>query len=361
MSEEIYWIDDKEEALPPGAIKENLENVCGAKIRTFIAKHRTLDEVVALLDENHNVKMIVLDYWLANLPRDPDRGAVKTEYGSAWAGTLRAAHPELAIVGVTSETISHIPDSQKSQFLQLLSREDIFNEIHDANLSALIEGFPRIYQLWIAARKVPSDGAKIPEKVSVPLPSILGLLSPPQETSDYLVSAFPEFSKQEWDQETPHEFSLWVIDVLQGRPGFLVDPIELATLLGLSISGLEQVESYFEDARYTGIFASDDRKRWWTEGIRPRFEKALGREAEGPMRMHRLELLEVVGMAADSKNLSLAHGVTDNTIIPDTVCFADEERIMADRVQALRSHTAIDPIESPPSGFEARRIWKGQD
>lgn len=359
MSGEIYWIDDKEGAFPEGAIKDHLEAICGATIRQFIASHDTLDKVLATLDQGAHVSLIVLDYWLANLPRenDPANGS-KTEFGSAWAAALRAARPELPIVGVTSESLEDIPDSQKSQFLQLMNREKIFDFNHDSDLKALIDGFPRVYGLWTAAKREPEHDSKLPGREVVDISEIVNLISSPEDTAGYLATVLPEFAKQPWDQETPHEFSRWVLEVLLGRPGFLLDDLELATLLGLKKEGFHKISESFRDALYSGVFASSDRPLWWVSLIRPIFAAITENQPSGPIRRHREKLLIALLKEVDATLLSRPYPDDDLLRIPDCVAFSDEQRIPEHRVQACSEDTVIDPLESPPIGFEARRLWK---
>ena len=359
MSGIIYWIDDKPGAFPQNAIKKRLELACDAEIENLQANHGTLDEILNSLDARNDVKLIVLDYWLGNLPRtaDPD-SFTKTEFGSAWAVTIRAAHSSVPIVGVTSEDLADVPDSQKSQFLRLLNREKIFDGSHDHELKALIEGFPKIYQVWESAKPSALKEPRLPGKVKIDQNIIVSLLRPPQASADYLKIALPEFAKQDWDQETPHQFSNWIIEVLMARPGFLADALELATLLGLSEKGLKMIASHFDKARYIGAFASEDQLLWWVSPIRSITLEIIGKSLSGPLRSHREALLSACNVENNVDYLSKAYASKHLSTIPDCVAFADDQRILSKRVQACSENTVSDPFESPPIGFEARRVWR---
>jgi hypothetical protein len=359
MSGKIYWIDDKEGTFPTGALKDQLEEACDAGIEPFIANHSTLDDVRGKLEQGADVKMIVLDYWLANLPREADSSnGGKTEFGSAWAAALRADRPELPIVGVTSESLGDIPDSQKSQFLQLMDRRKIFDLKHNNDLRALLDSFSIVYSLWSAALDHVASEAKLPRRQDISISTIEGLLRPPKSTAGYLATALPEFVKQPWDQETPHEFSRWIIEVLLCRPGFLADDLELATMLGLTPLGFEKVAEKFSDALYDGVYASNDRPRWWVDSIRPIFYTIIGYELSGPMRHHRDKLLGALSINVEPSFLSRAYPDDDLSKIPDCVAYSDDQRLLEDRIQARCEDTVTDPLESPPTGFEARRLWK---
>lgn len=359
MNGEIFWIDDKGGLFPTGAAKERIEEACDAVIRPIEASQETLDEVLASLAHGVAVKLIVLDYWLANLPKENgDAAGTKNEFGSTWAAALRAEHPEVPIAGVTSETIGDVPDSQKSQFLQLLNRDKILDELHDSDLRSLIDGFPKVYSLWMGGKHELASNKRIPMKVNVESSTIVQLLVPAEGTKDYLESVLPEFAKQPWDKETPHEFSRWVIEVLLRRPGFLFDSLEVATFLGLDEAGFRLVASLFDRAKYTGVYASENRPRWWTNQIRPVFTEVIGQQMEGALREHRMKLLSLAGIT-DAQFLSKAYTLEDTTEIPDCVAFDDETRQMEKRVQSRIRDTEIDPQENPPLGFEARRIWRG--
>jgi hypothetical protein len=359
MSGEIYWIDDKTGKVPEGAIKDRIEAVCGATIRDFKATQGTLDEILTRLSKEDAPKLIVLDYWLSSLPNDKDAGT-RTEYGSTWAAELRADYPQLPIVGVSNESIKDVPDNRKSQFLRLLDHDQVFDGKHDCNLRALIDGFPEVFGMWSSVAKAQPDPPALPSRMSVPEARIVELFkSDPGSQSD-LLAILPEFSKQPWDEETPHEFSRWIIDSFMGRPGFLYDSLEVATLLGLSEKGFDSVRGKFDEALYVGIYSSNDLPRWWVDRVRPIFLRILEADISGPMRLNGKLLLESLGLKAEPELLSLAHPGDDRDAVPDVVAFADEQRILSNRVQARMADTEADPLESPPLGFEARRIWAGK-
>lgn len=359
MSGAIYWIDDKSEMFPSEAVRDRIAAKCNSELVLIDAKPETTARIHNERRAGADHELIVLDYWLGNLSR-PEGEERRIEFGSSWAAILRADHPSLPIVGVTSETINDIPDSHKSQFLQLLERKNIWDERHDSDLRALIIGFPAVYELWKKRRKEPMGPSGIPEKVSVELQAIIQLLSPPEAIAGYLESALPEIAKQPWDQETPHEFSRWVIDILLGRPGFLFDSLEAATFVGLTQEGFDLVAARFDKAKYSGVFASDDRPRWWANQMRPVFTEIIGTPITGPVREHRAKLIEVLDVL-EARFQSKAYTLEDGEDIPDCVAFDEGSRQMERRVQARIQDTEIDPQENPPPGFEARRIWRGVD
>ena len=54
---------------------------------------------------------------------------------------------------------------------------------------------------------------------------------------------------------------------------------------------------------------------------------------------------------------SRCYGNTDRNCIPDVVAYKDERYDPLNRVQALSSDTKLIEADSPPMGFEQRRVF----
>ncbi len=94
------------------------------------------------------------------------------------------------------------------------------------------------------------------------LNKLLELLKVPKEDSNSIKLANPPLNKKGlWSVS---EISKWIRKILLAYPGILYDPIHAATFLGLSKKSFlkKEVQKFFKDAKYEGVFAPAD-GRWW--------------------------------------------------------------------------------------------------
>jgi CheY-like chemotaxis protein len=94
---------------------------------------------------------------------------------------------------------------------------------------------------------------------------LLDTLAVPASDRSSLLSVLPEeFESQFLHGTSPHRIARWILNVLMHRPGYLVDALEAATLLGIKEESFtEKVAVNFDAARYRGPFATDSHPLWW--------------------------------------------------------------------------------------------------
>ena len=77
-----------------------------------------------------------------------------------------------------------------------------------------------------------------------------------------------------------HEYANFIIKNLLKYNGYLIDELTFGARLGISVVDLtpeekeewEKIKSFFNDAKYTGVF-SEGWERWWMERINEKFEE----------------------------------------------------------------------------------------
>lgn len=184
--------------------------------------------------------------------------------GSSVAVALRAQAPEVPIVGVTAAALKDVAELQKDQFIEFFDIGDMQSGSKIPDLFAIAEGFPSI-----AAVRSSTQEATILRK------TIFKLLRCPKQDVDFLSSCLPGEFITPWDDERPHAFARWIWHVFTARAGFLYDDLEIATLLGVNISGLESIIQHISGCEYLGTLQSESRRRWWVSKVRARSDKKL--------------------------------------------------------------------------------------
>jgi len=343
----LYWIDDAHDKrkLPTGAVKRQLEK--GLGVALYPDKPiSSREEFVELLSKMNpkSTRGVIMDYQLTNLGERKQMA-----FGSTLAAGIRAKFPSIPVIGISHCAEEKIPKLQLENFLAFFPR----NKLTDANpeidnLKALLDGHRNAY------RSFENQGGQSGVELMVKL------LSPPAAVVDLLRSAIPSAFREVWDRETPHVVGRWIWHELQGHPGFLFDELGLATHLGLNLTGFKRIRPKFDAARYQGVFASDERPRWWVATIREIFEKIISHQVVGPVSGARDELLKATKVKKGEWNglYARAHGHKSFDEIPDCVAYRDDQREENDRVQALFKETRVDDRDANlPFGFEARRIF----
>jgi hypothetical protein len=93
--------------------------------------------------------------------------------------------------------------------------------------------------------------------------NLLEMISAPKSSIDLLKMSYPkeQAKSKTW---TGFESAIWIRKILMAFPGILYDEIFAATYLGISIDSFRQpnIQSFFNVARYTGIF-SEQKELWW--------------------------------------------------------------------------------------------------
>ncbi len=348
----IWWIDDETDRLSSAA-----QNAIAQPQQSELKRHHAdlelkkvknsveIDDIIAKLSEMKKQKkrlpdLIVIDQ---RLDVETERGI--TQRGSSVAVELRTQAPLVPVVGVTGADLSDFSSLQKEQFIELFLRNSITRRDRIPDLFAIAAGFTKVNE---HLRKLNS--------LSIKTDSIIKLLRTPSEDKNLLRACIPGEFKREWDDETPHSFTRWIWHTLLSRPGFTYDELEIATLLGLKPKGFQELAVKFADCTYKGIFNSSSRQRWWVSSIRTKARALVGATISRPLWEIGREIVGDKQAALFSK----CYGRSDRNCTPDVVAYKDQRYDPANRVQALSSDTELIESESPPMGFEQRRVFHGE-
>ena len=254
---------------------------------------------------------------------------------------MRVARPDVPVVGATAVDFDRIADLQKDQFVEFFRIDDLQSGERIPDLYAIANGFQQV----VAIPKTSTSSRQRRNRV-------IRLLDCPIEDVELLSQCIPGEFAADWDSETPHTFARWVWHIFTGRPGFLYDDLEIATVLGLTASGLARVEAELRNCEYEGAFASSMRRRWWVSKVRTTVRRKFKADVAEPLWKLGRQLLP----AQSAKDLSRCHGRKgDRDCVPDVVAFEDE--LMQDRIQARSEDTRPLDLDTPPTGFEQRRVF----
>ena len=260
--------------------------------------------------------------------------------GSVLAVAVRAQAPTVPIVGVTAGDFSRIAELQRDQFIELFRLDDLQSGDRIPDLFAIADDYARI------ARERESSDSPIRR-----LRRILRWFDCPGDDADFLSSCLPGDFIAPWDDETAHAFARWVWHTLVGRAGFLIDDLELATMLGVKEKGLEKLTEHLRRCEYRGIFNSPVRRRWWVSRAREAIRSAAAAPTTEPLwKLGRQLLTEKYAV-----DFSKCYGPASKDCVPDVVAFQDDTR--RQRVQARGDDTKLIETDTPPVGFEQCRVF----
>jgi len=343
----IWWIDDERDRLTPAAqraIEKPTHPSLNHRRAHLELKHVGTDvetkAIVSEMVEAAKVKqlpdIVVIDQILNVKSSD---GAV--ERGSSLAVRLRVQGPSVPFVGVTGVPFERIASLQKNQFIELFSRDAVHKGDCIPDLFAIADGFATAIKASFKLTGKATHRKKL-----------IDLLDAPEEDAELLYPCIPGAFQCRWDDETPHAFARWIWHFLMGRPGFLYDDLEAATLVGLNENGLERIAAQLRGCEYDGVFASVSRRRWWVSKVRSKVRDLTGADASEP-----LWLLGRRIAKNQRKLFSRCYGGT-STDAPNVVAFADDS--LRKRVQTRIQDSAPLDADTPPLGFEQRRIFSGK-
>jgi CheY-like chemotaxis protein len=232
----FIWIDDDPRRKTQ---KTTMENFLKVKIR-FLSD---MNEILNFIKGNKNKKpdCILLDHKLSNFNND------LFSEGTTFAEIIKRNFPGVPIIAVTG---------MASELL-------IFNlNIYDQtiDIGSLSDHYQEIYNITLNFKKLHN-------KKLWNIGSFLKLLDVPIEEKDKILSIIPELIKN--NIKTPIDKSIfsfifhWVYNKFIKHPGFLIDDLWLATLLGIKRESFIKVKNKFKKAVYNGLFASDGNIYWW--------------------------------------------------------------------------------------------------
>jgi len=338
----IWWMDDEPDRLTTFARNTiaQPDQLAGRSAELRVVKLGGDKGLVAILDDldsekrkNRGPDLIVIDQMLQLTAAD-----AYLQRGSSLAAAIRDKFPNIPLVGVTGANFGDVDELQKTQFIEFFLRDQIADGTHIPDLYAIADGYASLVKFF------GSSGASN----SLAL-DLCKLVKCPVSDTDLFISSLPGDFKSTWDAGTTHTFARWIWHNLQGRPGLLYDDLETATLLGLKREGLALLHQRLITCAYKGIFVSATRPRWWVSLVRKRIRQV----AKGSM----ADPLSKLGrkLAVQPQHFSKCHGRPNSSDVPTVVAFSDGTQ--RKRIQARIEDTVPLETDSPPFGFEQRRVF----
>ncbi len=141
----------------------------------------------------------------------------------------------------------------------------------------------------------------------------------------------------------------WV-DHLLDRPGFLLDNVWSATLLGLNEVGFQRVADEFEKAKYAGVFTRPDEPRWWSSRLTELLYKHCTTQSG--------EMSWQAGRRLPGVNGHFSRCYRCHEDFPETVAYLDAES--NERKAMHLKCTVLDPRYKRELYFEDIRMMRGR-
>lgn len=321
-SKRIVWIDDN-----PGR-KRTADDIVAKFINV---QNMDLAKKVEELLSGSPPPLVILDHVL-------DKTTTKNPLfrkGSTIAEAIKEKWPFCPVVGITNvDNLQDIDLRTKRTYDALFPFQD-FGKCIDC-IVAIRKGFALVTR----------TKAKTARK-------LVQLLKPPEDDIERLVAALPDDLKEKEyskDASVASRLHRWVNHLVE-RQGFLFDHLWAATFLGLNEIGFEKVASHFERARYQGVFANDQERRWWSS----RLSKLLYKKCEPkPEEMSWHVGRRLRGIKKEHYSRCYACGKQ----FPDTVAYLDK---ISDQQRAMHLEcTVLHPCFQRELYFEDIRMMQGQ-
>ncbi|MDB5357683.1 MAG: response regulator [Phycisphaerales bacterium] len=316
----IIWIDDNPDRAPTAA-------ALGAK---FIdVKGEDLAQKVDNLLSGSPPALVVLDHIL-------DKTTTTNplfQRGSTIAEAVKEKWPSCPVVGVTNaRRVEEIDRRTKGTYDALYPFSDFRKYLN--RITPMRLGFANVSK------------AKVRKALD-----LIEFLKSPDDERERLVAALPEDLKKSFkDASLASRLYRWV-DHLMCRPGFLLDSLSAATLLGLNDEGFKIVVRLFSKAKYNGVFARDDEPRWWSSRLSELLYKQ-SKPMEGEMSWQTGARLPRI------KGKHLSRCYVCKLPYPETVGYLDEAS--TDRRAMHLRCTVLHPKFQRELYFEDIRMMKGE-
>jgi len=337
----FVWVDDHVEraqgfigglngTLRQTAVETNLEVVAVTKTLFDDLSQKASDWVSSTPD------LIMLDH---NFSKVAQR--MFDLHGSALAHLLRIQLPKTPIVCVSGQQIN------SDQF----NIEDLseYTYIFDVNQINSEENLERLFAIARDFKLL-----CFPEKKPV-RQALIEVLLPPEIDKLSLLSVLPEEFEGTFVHGTsPHRMARWVLNILMRRPGFLCDPLEVATFLGLNEAAfVRKVKHHFEPARYKGPFATDTNPLWWASALTDVLYQVLPQQMALSPSVAGRQFADIL-----EEDFSRCGVTNEHTPAPDVVAYTDPTK--SERRAVRSSHTIpLSEEASSVLGFSTRlRIRK---
>lgn len=315
----MVWIDDNPS-------RESTARDLGAQ---FInVKGKDLGPEIKDLLNGREPQVVVIDHVL-------DKASDSTHpvllRGSTIAEALKEKWPHCAVIGVTNaHRITDIDLRTKGTYDALFPFQDFGRY------------FDRIAEIGRGFTLVSKTGADIHRLVR--------LLRPPKDEVERVHGALTDDLKAATqDASLASRMYRWVSRLLD-RPGFLLDQLWSATLLGLNEAGFLVLQQSFEHAKYKGVFFRPDEPHWWSSQLAAILYTQCP-PAAGELSWHAGRRLPGV----EKQHYSVCYHCKKD--FPETVAFVDEasnER----HAMHLRC-TDLHPRHNRELYFEDIRVMRG--
>ena len=245
------YIDDDENELKK--YKRKFENDTRSKDRFDIV---TVNAQKPLKDlpnefEDKNPELVLVDFRL-DKPKDDVLIGIS---GVTLSTALRERFLDIPMVLFTRRAVFQIedypyPKGVLSNLDEIIYKSDLFKRE--------INCLDSLYELAIGFRKLRETKQKS-------WSNLFELLGASDEEHERLRLSNPNMvSKKGKNERSVSDAANWIRNILIKYPGILYNPIHSATFLGISKNAFssEKIQEFFDEARYTGIFAPSE-GRWW--------------------------------------------------------------------------------------------------
>lgn len=326
------WIDDdlaRADSWKGGLVGSLLGKEVEIELDTFEVTAKLIDEISVRLVHWTTTPpdLIIIDQkftMAGQLPFDL--------HGSGLAHLLRLQLPRTPIVCVSAQKLNSDDFNMEdlSEYTYLFSVSSLSETAQQERLFSIAQDFRKL-----------CFNPKTPVREQV-----IDALLPPSADREALLSVLPdEFESDYVHGTTPHRIARWILNVLMLRPGFLWDPLDAGTFVGLTESAFIRCQEHFESALYKGPFATETRPLWWASEVTDALYKAIPDFDHLPPSQAGRHLPTVTD--ADFSKCLVSTG------IPDVVVYADMS--METRYAVCRRFaTQLSDAESAVPGFPPR-------
>ena len=332
----FVWIDDSIKRASDfiGALDGSLRNTgVETNLEVIEVTQKLLDDLNQRVEEWSTTPpdLIMLDHNFSKVPK-----RLFDIHGSALAHLLRIRLSGIPIVCVSGQSI----DSDEFNIEDLSEYTYLFdvNQINSqANLERLF-AIAQDFKLLCFPDKQPVRQA------------LIEILQPPELDRSSLLSVLPEEFEGEYVHGiSPHRIARWILNVFMKHQGFLYDALETATFLGLTEKAFtEKVKYLFENARYTGPFATEANPLWWASSLTDVLYEALPSHVGLLPQDAGRKLVDIL-----EEDFSRCAVTNEHTPAPDVVAYTDSTE--SERC-AVRHSFAIPASDNASSvlGFSTR-------
>lgn len=314
----MVWIDDNPS-------RESTAKDLGSRFVNVDGK--ALDPVLKDLLNGAPPRLVIIDHVL-DKAKDSHPLFLR---GSTIAEAIKERWPSCPVIGVTAAV--------KLKGINLRTKEAYDAVFPFYNFS---EYFERIRGI--------TSGFALAERTGRDVKRQIRLLKSPGHDNERLFEALSDDLKRKpQDASVASRMFRWV-QHLMDRPGFLLDTLWSATLLGLNEAGFAKVAHLFEREKYRGVFVRSNDDRWWSRALLDRLYKHCSPE-RGQLSWHVGRQLPGINKG----HLSSCHRCGEE--FPETVAFVDEE---SDEWYAMHLKcTELHPRHTRELYFEDIRVMRG--